>query len=580
MTKKTFLARLFVTLAVVTFVHFVGVFSVMAAELTEDNIAVTYESNGRASVTVSAITDVKNRAVVLLVTNPGCTPYDIGDGDKDSIQNQTVVLTDDDGKFSYTFTVNADKNKNSGLYSIYYGLYPANQTKFGDFQILDSVDMNGFVTDFVALSENELYSFFIGDSDELTLQKFPPFKSVDKEKLAKNVKYTLGKVDIGEGTAYDAYNQLVGVVKSASVTEALNQNLKSVVTNENGEFIYEDEIGFKAFDAENKTTFVSCFHELISQSGQKKIIDGLFGMDFKDAESAYKKYAEMTVLYGLANPAKKGYGHVEKLLSEENIKYLDINLGGTLTTEKQKKIADRNADFKSLDELEKFVADIEEDEPSGSSRPSVGGGGLSHSVSADYNQQIKDVEPVGYVFGDVPETHWAAEAIANLKVKGIINGVDDTNFAPNGTVTREQFVKILCAASGVDIMDTAAVNTNQFSDVELNAWYAPYICTAYELGIVNGVSENTFGVGQDISRQDICTLICRALSLSNTAQTVTFTDSEEIAAYAKDAVETLASLGIITGYNDGSFKPRNECTRAEAAQIVYKIIKQGVAGNE
>ncbi len=545
MTKKTFLTRLCVTLAVVTFVHFMGVFSVVAAELTNNNVTVIYESNGEASVNISAITDASNSAVVLLVTNPGCSPYDIEHGDKESIQNQTVVLTDKDGKLSYTFVVNANENTDSGVYNIYYGLYPANQTKFGDFKILNSFDMNRFVTDFAVLSENELYSFFIGESDELSLRSFVPFQSVDKEKLAANVKYTLDDIDLGDATAYDAYNRLVSIVKSVSVTEAFNQNLDSVLLNEKGEFIYEDEIGFKAFDAENKTTFVSCFHELISQSGQKKIIDGLFGMDFKDAESAYKKYAEMTVLYGLANPAKKGYGHVENLLSEENAKYLDIDLDGTLTTEKQKAIADRNTAFDTIEELEKFIADIEEDEPSGSSRPSGGGGGFSHSVSADYNQQIKDVESVGYVFGDVPETHWAAEAIANLKVKGIINGVDDTNFAPNGSVTREQFVKILCAASSTDITDVAS--DNPFADVDLNMWYAPYVCTAYELGIVNGVSENTFGVGQNISRQDICVLLCRAFSLSNTAQTVTFADSEEIAAYAKDAVETLASLGIITG---------------------------------
>ena len=167
--------------------------------------------------------------------------------------------------------------------------------------------------------------------------------------------------------------------------------------------------------------------------------------------------------------------------------------------------------------------------------------------------------------------HWAYSDIYYLRERGIINGLDKDHFNPNGNITREQFAKILCAALEFKTTDT---NTS-FADVDSDAWYAPYISAILEKGIVTGVNNETFGVGENITRQDLCTMIYRAIDNENLAYTALgFTDDDSISEYARDAVAVLKGLEIVNGYEDGSFNPKGLCTRAEAAKIICKLLAQ------
>jgi len=177
-----------------------------------------------------------------------------------------------------------------------------------------------------------------------------------------------------------------------------------------------------------------------------------------------------------------------------------------------------------------------------------------------------DYEP--YVFTDLAEASWAIDYITELYELGIVNGIGDGLFAPNAQVTREQFLRMTVLAFGFDLTD----GETQFSDVDPNAWYARYIKTAVEMGITNGISETEFGVGLNISRQDLIVMAYRALLADGAefdeAAELTFYDSYMVAGYAVEALSVMVEAGIISGMGDNQLAPTANATRAQAARII------------
>ena len=151
--------------------------------------------------------------------------------------------------------------------------------------------------------------------------------------------------------------------------------------------------------------------------------------------------------------------------------------------------------------------------------------------------------------------------------------MEEGQFNPSGSITREQFCKMVVQLFGVLDYNTKT----DFVDVKADAWYAPYITSAINAGYIQGQSGEYFGVGESIMRQDMATILYRALGNRNSSAVLNFTDTDSIAPYAKDAVSELVGLNIINGYEDGTFKPRGTATRAEAAKMiwgVYNLLKK------
>ncbi len=181
--------------------------------------------------------------------------------------------------------------------------------------------------------------------------------------------------------------------------------------------------------------------------------------------------------------------------------------------------------------------------------------------------------PVIGGYTDIADVDWAADAIVTLSSLGIVNGMGDGLFSPRATVTREQFAKMIVGVMGYAV-DNAAVT--DFTDAN-GAWYTPYIAAAVSNGIVTGRDNGTFGVGDNITRQDMAVIIYRALG-SNASEVHQFTDSDMISDYAIEAVSALYNMGVISGYTDGTFAPGSNASRAEAAKMlhsVYEIIHSG-----
>ena len=128
-------------------------------------------------------------------------------------------------------------------------------------------------------------------------------------------------------------------------------------------------------------------------------------------------------------------------------------------------------------------------------------------------------------------------------------------------------MKMIISAFNIPLMGDA-----EFTDVPKEAWYSVYIAAAAEAGIVKG-NQGAFGVGLPISRQDAAVMLARALSIDGSAEEQPFTDEDEIADYAVNAVKALAEMKVLEGYDDGAFRPKNTLTRAEAAVIIDRMME-------
>lgn len=107
-------------------------------------------------------------------------------------------------------------------------------------------------------------------------------------------------------------------------------------------------------------------------------------------------------------------------------------------------------------------------------------------------------------FKDVKSTDWYYEAVEYVNTQGLFNGTGTNEFSPNASMTRGMFVTVLGKAA---MMDTSAYGTIQFKDVPGDAYYAPYVTWAAEVGVVNGTSPTTFSPNNSITREDMATML-------------------------------------------------------------------------
>ena len=204
----------------------------------------------------------------------------------------------------------------------------------------------------------------------------------------------------------------------------------------------------------------------------------------------------------------------------------------------------------------------------GNTSSNVGGNTLTFGKNPNVPTDNPSVNKPTDGFIDLASVPWAENAINELSRRGVVSGIGDRLFDPKGNVTREAFVKMLITALE---MDESGLQSN-YSDIVKGAWYESYVASASKRNIVSGIDENTFGVGMDITRQDVAVMIAKAIELGDAVDEFVFSDDDNISEYAKKSVYKLYSAGIISGMEDKSFMPKGSCTRAEAAVIIYNMI--------
>lgn len=200
---------------------------------------------------------------------------------------------------------------------------------------------------------------------------------------------------------------------------------------------------------------------------------------------------------------------------------------------------------------------------SGTSRPSEN---KPAENKPPYTETKKDV------FKDMDEAKWALEAVEYLYEKGIVSGKTENTFMPNADITRGEFIKLLvCLKNGKTYTEEQF-----FSDVTKEHWAFGYINEAYRMNIINGYANGTFCPDDKMTRQDMAVMLYRMLDIgekSDLSNLSEFSDSNSISEYAAEAVSYFYMKKMLNGMGNGTFSPNAFATRAQAAQIIYNIIK-------
>ena len=322
--------------------------------------------------------------------------------------------------------------------------------------------------------------------------------------------------------------------------------------------------------------------KVLTTSEKGKYLTGLVsGKDISDPEELEKRINEALIL--TAAKYGNGYGELKDVLEI---------CGSEIGVKKPVSAAACRAlmgmTFKDIDsfknEYDKYA---EQSSSGGSSGGSGGSGGSSggtgtkktsidpvHVAVSDVNNAAPKVTPVTRTFNDIDNYEWAMTPILALADMNIINGIDEDRFEPSRNITREEFAKILVCALGAS---DYKYSKNVFSDASDGDWFVKYINIAAELGVVKGMGDGTFGVGQNITRQDMAVMLYNALQYRNVKMSddgFRFDDDGQIADYAKNAVSALHNMGAINGMTETTFEPVGFATRAQAAKIVYSVIEE------
>ena len=201
----------------------------------------------------------------------------------------------------------------------------------------------------------------------------------------------------------------------------------------------------------------------------------------------------------------------------------------------------------------------------------------------DYNNGSEDEEPVEHIysFSDVDEKTELGRAVYALSDIGIINGYVDGTFKADNKIRRDEFAKIIVTA--MEMLDvTAAAN---FTDVPADQWAYTFIASAQKAGLINGVGDGSFAPERNIRRDEVMTIIYRALEnkrafKERSINIPNFSDDSKVAGFARIPIYMLAQNGIVSGTKSvvngvtvNNINPLSDATRGECVIMIYNALK-------
>jgi 3D (Asp-Asp-Asp) domain-containing protein len=182
-------------------------------------------------------------------------------------------------------------------------------------------------------------------------------------------------------------------------------------------------------------------------------------------------------------------------------------------------------------------------------------------------------------YSDLPADHWAYAPVMTLRSTGVISIDPSGRFRPADPVRRSELFKMVLAARRVD---SGSSCQQLFEDVVCGAWYAPSAETAYRMGIAEGRGEGRFAPDDTVTRQELFTVIIRALGRRWEATQLTdaqinsqlsrFGDARTVAWWARPPLAVAVRDGLANGQGDGNFAPASLTTRAEAAAAISRAL--------
>lgn len=526
--------------------------------------------------------DMAQKRVTVQILNPGITEDDIRNFGEKSFEelfaNVFEVVADSQGQFC----TKEFQLVKSGRYGarITCDSYPHSPVYIADLCTFVSNEDKTAVANMIADSDVDAMTEFVAQHSDLYAANPAMLEDVDTDIQKALVKAVFDTID---DKTSDGFAE--GFSRACAVYFA-SQNKESAAEM--------FEIFWDGCNFENGYSPLVFCNDFVSESELEKIIlSYCTDNSWKKYDEALTSVADDVFLTAVSNVVN--HSNIEKLLTE-NEEYLEIDLG------KYNKLSDKRSVNKGLIKckaktIKQFKTEFYDlvDDASNPPKTTGGGGGGGGSVAPSKGGNVAVSLPGNpppatqdnttlptqppkpqSTFVDMDGYEWAEDAVEYLYAKSIINGVSDTEFGPGKFVTREEFAKMIILAVYGEVESDAA----PFDDVASSSWYGKYVAYGHKNNVINGISENTFGVGMNITRQDIASLVYRINPdiFASDADAVIASDAGDISDYAKDAVEALMANGIITGYSDLSFCPHGNATRAEAAVIIYRYLNYNERG--
>lgn len=183
----------------------------------------------------------------------------------------------------------------------------------------------------------------------------------------------------------------------------------------------------------------------------------------------------------------------------------------------------------------------------------------------------------GRTFADIVNSQYKAK-IEALAERGMINGRTDTEFAPTGTMTRAEFAAIIAKSLGIEF-----TGENIFSDVKTDSWYKDYVRTAYFYGVIKGISDTEFNPEGTITREEAAVIIMRAAKLCGMAKPygenavrdilAGFVDYVNLSDWARESLAFCYDNGILPD-SDIEILPKTAVTREEIASMLFQMLEK------
>lgn len=345
--------------------------------------------------------------------------------------------------------------------------------------------------------------------------------------------------------------------KQLTVIDALNKGLISDMSKTQGMLMLDDAAKLKWYgNIAGDSSAVKRLAELLSKKNFSS---------YADYEKAFRT---SLVLTNVQYP--NGYANIGYVLND----FSDIT-GITKSGENEiyKKIQGKYDSIPAL----KAAYDAAANGGGGGGGTGSGGGGGGAAGSPDYGYTVPPAPvtaqkpTIAMRFADLDTVAWAYEAISTLTDKNIINGISETEFAPEEPVKREEFIKLIVCALGIEPHSSGVY----FADAAADKWFSGYVNAAHEKGICRGFGNGLFGAGELITRQDMSVMLYNAMltaGFSGSTSGLTFDDSGSVADYAVEAVSALVSYGAVNGVGGNLFAPNDFATRAEAAKMIFGVL--------
>ena len=183
----------------------------------------------------------------------------------------------------------------------------------------------------------------------------------------------------------------------------------------------------------------------------------------------------------------------------------------------------------------------------------------------------------GTGFSDVKTDDWFCSAVNYVVGKKLFNGVSDNEFAPNDSLTRAMLVTILYRLDGEPETEIG----EGFADVESGAYYEKAVAWAKANGIVNGITDSEFAPNNNITREQIASIIYRYakykgydVSVGEDTNILSYDDANKMSDWAVAAIQWACGAGLINGRTESTIVPDGTATRAEAAAIMQRFSEQ------